>query len=111
MRDPVQEWFPALAERRSQTTLQGWEWLDESKFNRAMAGYQGLINCYQQDETCLSTQTGKLGISFDHIYISKLARLKIDEYSTQGLVAALDKTPKYHKIFENDSVVIYNIYE
>ncbi len=26
MSDPIQEWFPALAERESQTTMQGLEW-------------------------------------------------------------------------------------
>jgi hypothetical protein len=107
MRDPVQEWFPALAERRSQTTLQGWEWLDGKKFNNALAGYQGLINCYQQDDACLSTQTGKLGISFDHVYINKLVSPSSGAISSQGLIASLENAPEYHKIYENDAVVIF----
>jgi len=32
MTDPLQEWFPALAERRSQTTLQGFEWTLNGEF-------------------------------------------------------------------------------
>jgi len=107
MRDPVQEWFPALAERRSQTTLQGWEWLSGEKFNHAIAGNQGLINCLQQDLACLTTQAQKLGMSYDQLYIKKGSTSTPGYYSGQALIAELAGTPGYQKIFENKEVVIF----
>ena len=72
MRDPIQEWFPALAERRSQTTLQGLEWVWGEKFIDSILTFQELIACFRQNLSCITNQAAQLQISFDHLYIKKL---------------------------------------
>jgi len=106
MRDPVQEWFPALTERRSQTTLQGWEWLAGDKFIHAIEGEQGLITCLQQDMACLKAETQKLGMAFDHVYIKKGAAVS-GYYEGRILVETLENSGEYKKIFENSDIIVF----
>ena len=53
--DPVQEWFPALTNRISATTLQGHEWIGDGRFAETMAGLQRMQLCMQTADpaTCV----------------------------------------------------------
>jgi hypothetical protein len=71
MRDPIQEWFPALTERTSLTTMQGQEWTFGASFGQVIAENRGLQACASQTITCLDAETTKTGIKFDFIYLNK----------------------------------------
>jgi len=108
MRDPILEWFPALTGRRSQTTLQGWEWISGQKFNLALSSYQELNKCFQLDPACVIGQANKLEIPFDHLYVKKQGSSSAGFFYTRGLVSELEKSPDYKVIFENDSVIVFD---
>jgi hypothetical protein len=99
MRDPIQEWFPALTERNSQTTLQGREWLWGEKFIQAIGTYPGLKTCLGQDLSCLDEQTRKLGLSYDTLYLQK--------ENARGLLNSLKQTAAERIIYENEAVILF----
>lgn len=101
MRDPIQEWFPALTERQSQTTLQGREWLWGEKFIESISTYQGLKNCLARDLACVNEQTQVLGLNFDYLYLEK--------ENAQNLIDELNQTAEYQAIYENERVALFAI--
>jgi hypothetical protein len=101
MRDPIQEWFPALTERTSQTTLQGREWLWGEKFIESLVTYQGLKNCLAQDLACPDRQAKALEISFDYLYLKK--------EQAHGLLSEMERAAEYHSIYQNEGVAVFAI--
>lgn len=65
--DPVQEWFPALAERHSQNTIQGQEWILGKEFARFHEGLNELQAC--TEVSCLDQWAGEFDREYDYIYI------------------------------------------
>lgn len=94
MEDPMQEWFPALAERRSQTTLQGLEWTLAEGFVPRLNHLSELQTC--QSAQCIEDWSAGTGLDFTHLLIMK-------EGAPEGLAASLaesgyeisHETPKF----------------
>ncbi len=74
---PVQEWFPALTGRVSESTLQGHEWTSEGTFPERQSTLQQIQLCVGQDEprACIGEQVARLGLQYDYVYITRLATL------------------------------------
>ena len=74
---PVQEWFPALTGRVSESTIQGHEWLGDRNFAERLSGLQQIQLCLGQDEhrACIDEQISRLGLQYDYVYITRLATL------------------------------------
>ncbi len=70
MLSPFAEWFPALTERRSLTTIQGSEWLSGSQnYNHQYDIVTKLHQCLYSDIDCVSSM--EQGFSdFDFIVLS-----------------------------------------
>jgi hypothetical protein len=111
LRDPIQEWFPAIAQRRSSTTLQGLEWLWGGEFITAIVNFQGLQNCILQDVACLENKSQQLGLTFDHIYIKKVSHPSCPPAQTcllgQTLIDQLRHSTAYASIYEDTSTVVF----
>jgi hypothetical protein len=101
MRDPIQEWFPTLSERNSQTTLQGREWLDGKGFMESIVSYQKIKNCLDRNQDCIEEQKKALGLDFDHIYIKA--------ENAQRLIDSLESTTTYRRIYDKENVVLFEI--
>ena len=69
--DAPSEWFPALAARRSISTVQGYEWLGAASFRAQQKRYTELQRCAIQSSECLSAWREATGLSFDYVYVSK----------------------------------------
>jgi hypothetical protein len=69
MTDPLQEWFPALAERHSATTLQGLEWTLGKNFSLRWRELAALQAC--RDMPCLELREAKIGANSDFIILDK----------------------------------------
>lgn len=69
MTDPAQEWFPALAGRRSATTLQGIEWVDGKIFYARWAQLDSLQAC--ADAACVLSRAETYGLKFDDILLNR----------------------------------------
>ena len=54
LRDALSEWFPVLAERHSQATVFGYEWVNDGQFGNRVEAYTNLQACAYEDTTCLS---------------------------------------------------------
>jgi hypothetical protein len=97
MVDPLQEWFPALAERRSQTTLQGLEWTLAEGFVPRLNALSSLQTCEQL--ACLEDWSKETGLDFTHLLV-KRSGVPAD------LLVAL-KRSDYEVIHEDPEFVVY----
>jgi len=97
MVDPMQEWFPALAERHSQTTLQGLEWTLAEGFVPRLNDLSALQIC--DTVRCIEDWSAKTGLSFTHLLVMK-------EGVSEGLVASLSQS-HYKLIYETAEFSVY----
>ena len=67
MSDPIQEWFPALAERESQTTMQGLEWNLNQDFFPRLRSLITLQACTTLD--CVNQWSANTDLSYDYLLI------------------------------------------
>jgi len=87
MTDPVQEWFPALAERHSASTLQGLEWTLHSDFAPRWIQLAGLQSCKEAE--CVTRWAERMGLEYDYIILSKV-HIPADEFLSAGYVSLFD---------------------
>lgn len=98
MTDPLQEWFPALTDRSSLTTLQGLEWMLDSKFilyNNQLVSLQACTNRY-----CVEKWSVDNNVSFSHLVIQKSTE------SSSLSASFIDSD--YLMIFENQDLEIFS---
>ena len=69
MSDPIQEWFPALAQRRSQTTMQGLEWTLKNDFFPRLGSLGTLQACTNME--CVNQWSVNTGLGYDYVLIQK----------------------------------------
>ena len=81
MTDPVQEWFPALAERRSASTLQGLEWILRSDFTPRWIQLSALQSC--KEEECISSWAETMNMKYDYIVLDK-DDMPVDAFLSTG---------------------------
>ena len=67
MSDPIQEWFPALAGRESQTTMQGLEWNLNKDFFPRLRSLINLQACTTLD--CVNQWSADTDLSYDYLLI------------------------------------------
>jgi len=96
--DPFVEWFPALTERRSQTTIQGFEWLLSSGFYERYGDLAEVQIC--KTAGCIAEWSARTGL--DHQYIV-IQRAGVD----QELAASLDLAGGYEVVYSTEEVLIY----
>jgi hypothetical protein len=70
MNDPFQEWFPALTEQRSHTTLQGKEWTLDKEFFPFYGELVALQHC--ADVVCVEAWEKRTGLEHQYLLIKKL---------------------------------------
>ncbi|MGC8857388.1 MAG: hypothetical protein ACP5QU_11405, partial [Anaerolineae bacterium] len=97
MTDPIQEWFPALSGRRSQSTAQGTEWILAEGFLPRLTQLKDLQECLQID--CVEQWSEETGLGYSHILILKKPHL-------DGLIRSA-REAGYRLLFENEAVVIF----
>ncbi|TAM72932.1 MAG: hypothetical protein EPN50_04090 [Chloroflexota bacterium] len=67
--DAVAEWLPALADRTSITTAQGYEWLGSGAFARQVAVHDAFTLCAYRGAACLASAQAASGLQFDYVYV------------------------------------------
>jgi hypothetical protein len=103
--DQSAEWFPALAERVSVATVQGYEWVPGAFYERweENAVVQA---CAMKDTECIEDWAEKNGETFTHVYLSK--RIVADSPgSVEPLLASLRNSGEYVLRFENLDAAIF----
>jgi len=111
--DPINEWFPALTQRKSLTTIQGSEWLLGKNFGSNVTQVQSLQGCIDEGMECFKRETSQFGRSFDYVYISiapSTNNCRLSESSnrtTRGLVMALENEPGYSIAYRSEKVILF----
>jgi hypothetical protein len=105
--DPIQEWFPVLAERQSVTTIQGQEWLLGSSFNPLAEVVAHLeTDCPASDNVaCLTQWREDTGLDFDYVYLG------MTNPGALPLAAAMSNSPAFTLAYSGSDVLIYQFVE
>jgi hypothetical protein len=107
MRDPFQEWFPALTKQHSQTTLQGDEWTLGADFFPLYGELVALQHC--ADVSCVEAWSGRTGLSYEYLLIKKLPE-GVNSPLSGSLKLLLDTardSSQYEIIHETENAVIF----
>ncbi|MDD2922651.1 MAG: hypothetical protein PHQ36_10240 [Anaerolineales bacterium] len=110
--DAANEWFPALSERQSLTTIQGSEWLLGGEFSKTAGRIQRLQGCIDEGLECLARETETMK-AFDYVYISINSPAKncgVSDSSarkTRGLALALAGAKDYSIAYQSEAVIIF----
>ncbi|MFN8627430.1 MAG: hypothetical protein U0587_15815 [Candidatus Binatia bacterium] len=97
--DPITEWFPALARRRSDATCQGSEWLPAHKFHHCLERYDALQNCLRLSTECLQ-QLAQMSKQ-DFVYVSR--NLAVSDHFLYFLAT----NKEFIEVFRNNGVRIF----
>jgi len=95
--DYISEWFPALSERESITTVQGYEWKPEVFADRILL-YTSLRSC-SLDYDCIKEWQKEYNKNSGYIYFDDLE--KQDRLSKDFL-----NSGSYNVVYENEKVMI-----
>jgi hypothetical protein len=98
MVDPVQEWFPAIAQRRSNTTLQGLEWTLNSRFPKRLNELKGLQDC--EEISCVEDWAELNSLHYTHLMLDH-TRL------SDSFISSIYSDPAYGLIFANDPYTLF----
>ena len=107
------EWFPALAERTSLSTLQGREWLLGNKFGEFIGHRAGIQGCIDEGLECLNRESIYFGTDYDYIYVSiktptnNCKPIETSNRTTRGLVIALEDSSEYSTAYRSKDAVIF----
>lgn len=107
------EWFPALTERQSLTTLQGREWLIGKQFGEFIGHRASLQSCIDENMECMSRAAEYFGNEFEYIYISiktptnNCEAINSSTRTTRGLVTALEYSSEYRIVYRSEDAIIF----
>ena len=99
MVDPVQEWFPALAGRRSKTTLPGAEWTLAEGFMPRVYDLYALQDCERVE--CVEKWSTQTGLDFTHLLVDKSG-------VGEALFSSIASDLNYEMIYENLQFVVFS---
>jgi hypothetical protein len=107
--DRTAEWFPALTQRRSVATVQGYEWVD-SEFRPKIDAYIDLQDCGVADASCIDEWAAETDEGFQYLYIPKLAPRKdraLGEECCATLIASLRSAAGYPIVYDGPGAIIF----
>lgn len=105
--DYVSEWFPALTDRVSVATPQGYEWFPDQVFDARWAAHGELQRCQWQGIECLVAWASESRTTFTHLYVVKQQVTGIAEGTGGGLYEALRASPSYLAIYDQKDAAIF----
>ena len=105
--DFISEWFPALANRTSITTVQGSEWSSGNEFNIRINRNTRLQGCASQGFSCVLDWAAENSISYSYLYLSNLKSGTLD--TRIPLVNSPAPTDQFQLVYENPGVLIYQV--
>jgi hypothetical protein len=113
--DPIQEWFPALTQRTSATTIQGQEWTSDGQFFSKVRAFQQIQDCMQADAPldCVKQRSASAGAVYQYVYVAQAATTKRfcrptgDERRGAALIMQLQASPEYANVYSSDDVQIF----
>jgi len=107
MKDPFQEWFPALANQHSQTTLQGAEWTLGEKFFPFYGELVSLQHCTNVE--CIEAWGERTGLNHHYLLIKVLPPESNSPLkgSVVLLMDSVRNSSQYELVHETENAVIF----
>jgi hypothetical protein len=109
MSDPLQEWFPALTDQYSATTMQGLEWTLGSNF---FPWYDQLI-AFQHcaDVNCVSEWSTRNAVAYDYLIVTIPSESDNSELanSLRSLAVSTSNSDSYILINESANALVYEL--
>ena len=103
--DRNSEWLPALTDRKSVATVQGFEWRPVGEFAEKKREYIELQGCAGWISGCLRDWAQRTGERFTHVYIPKSP----DRPCCQLLRYSLDRDRRYRLIHDGAGAAIFEL--
>ncbi|MBK8615872.1 MAG: hypothetical protein IPN96_01930 [Anaerolineales bacterium] len=100
--DPFVEWFPALTERRSQTTIQGFEWLLGSDFYKRYGDFAEVQGC--KTLACITEWSERTGLDYHYLVIQ---RSGVDK----KLIDSFARSKKYQIVYSTRQILVYIFFQ
>jgi len=107
------EWFPALTERTSLSTLQGREWLSGTTFGEFIGHRASIQSCLDNGLKCLKSESPYFGADYDYIYVSiqtptsNCRPAEASNRTTRGLITELESEQQYSVVYRSEKVVLF----
>lgn len=105
--DSVNEWFPAITERKSLTAPQGTEWLNKNIFIEKVRLYVAFGTCSKNEINCYEKISWTNDTLFNYVYIEKSTKNWGDASQYLNLIEKLQKNQSYQDVYSNNNVVIF----
>ncbi len=101
--DYVNEWFPVLAERRSNTTIQGYEWTSAEDFAKMVEALRKIQLCDENLPAlvCIEDAAQQAQIRYSHVLVVRSTTLG------GNLMYELELSERYSRIHETNTMVLY----
>jgi hypothetical protein len=100
--DYISEWFPAIAQRISMGTPQGYEWMGGDAFKRRNQLHSDLQKC--ETITCLESNAMEAGDSLDYIYLA----LPEQTIETRSMLEELLSSTDFVVIYHSSEAIIFS---
>jgi hypothetical protein len=98
--DPFIEWFPALAERHSQTTIQGLEWTLAEKFFLRYTDLANVQACVSID--CVIEWSERTGLDYQYVVVRKAG-------VSEGLLESFKGSTEFQQVYSNNGVSVFEL--
>lgn len=105
--DYISEWFPALTDRASMGTPQGYEWFPGQVFNKRWSLHSDLQDCREQGVRCLEDWAARAQSPYTHVYLVKVPPFAGDDETPADLYDSLLSSPDYEEIYDQEEVAIF----
>jgi hypothetical protein len=107
--DEVSEWFPALTDRGSVATVQGYEWLGSDRWWRQQDANADLRTCSTAADACLTAWMQKYGVTPTYVYLPKgrIGGPFSAEDCCVGLRQTLRASPDYTVAYDGPGASIF----
>jgi hypothetical protein len=107
MKDPFQEWFPALTGQHSKTTLQGAEWTLGADFFPFYGELVALQHC--PDVACIEAWEERTGLDHRYLLIKVLPEGSSSplKSSLEMLLASARDSGQYEIVYATENAIIF----
>lgn len=106
--DKMGEWFPALTQRKSLTTIQGTEWLPDTAFEKDKQIYDNLKECADTGESCVSAWSRQYGKKFDYLVVSRInGSMQSLDTGLSYFNRTMEESGNYNRVYENEAVTVF----
>ncbi len=98
--DVYGEWLPALSDRTSMATVQGFEWKGRSAWDHRMAAYDELQGCTEADASCVARWMKANGGSGEsYVYV-------VHNEASSALMDSVKTSPAFSVVRDGDDGVV-----